>query len=160
MYLTKLRSIILILSAIFIQNICAQQTVPVTGGEATGSGGNSSYSVGQIAFSSYSNSATSINQGIEQPYEIYEITNIKNISNIELSLFPNPTNGYITLKIPEINFSGYNYKLYNVYGQLIETINIESPDTRINLGKQASATYLLKVLQDQKEIKLYKIIKY
>jgi uncharacterized protein (TIGR02145 family) len=46
----------------------AQTTINATGGEATGSNGQISFSVGEIVYTTMNNSSYSIAQGIQQPY--------------------------------------------------------------------------------------------
>ena len=78
----------------------AQQIVPASGGDAVGSGGSSSYTVGQVVYTTNTGVNGSVAQGIQQPYEIstlvgLEVTQI----NLELSAYPNPTNNVIHLSI-------------------------------------------------------------
>jgi hypothetical protein len=55
----------------------AQETATGTGGDATGTGGTSSYSVGQILYTTNTGTNGSINQGVQQPYEISIVTEIE-----------------------------------------------------------------------------------
>jgi hypothetical protein len=55
--------------AILIQlNANAQTSVNGAGGEATGSNGHMSFSVGEIVYTTMSNSNNIISQGVQQPY--------------------------------------------------------------------------------------------
>jgi hypothetical protein len=60
-----------ILSLWVSQGTCSAQTATVSaGGNAIGTGGSVSYSVGQIAYTNNSNSNGSVAQGVQYPYEI------------------------------------------------------------------------------------------
>jgi len=48
----------------------SQETIPASGGEATGSGGTVSYTVGQLVYNTYADATGSVAQGIQQPYEL------------------------------------------------------------------------------------------
>ena len=58
-----------ILSIFFLLGFClaivqGQQTIPATGGNASGSGGSVSYSVGQILYSTFSGTNGTVVQGV------------------------------------------------------------------------------------------------
>ena len=48
-----------------IGGLYAQETVPATGGDATGSGGSASYSVGQMVYTTNTGSGT-VTQGVNK----------------------------------------------------------------------------------------------
>ena len=79
----------------------AQETVPATGGNASGSGGSASYSIGQMVYTTNTGTNGSVAQGVQQPYEISVITGIEEAKGISLncSAYPNPTIEFITLKV-------------------------------------------------------------
>lgn len=66
---TKLSA--LFLSGLGLAALQAQQTVPATGGVATGSGGTVSYTVGQVADTTQTGSGGTVTQGVQQPFEIW-----------------------------------------------------------------------------------------
>jgi len=89
--------------AIFLctsQLMYSQNALVVSGGDATGSGGSSSYSIGQIVYSTYSNENGSVSEGVQQPIELVTLTNAE-LKSVSLSavLYPNPTQNYIVLSI-------------------------------------------------------------
>ena len=48
----------------------AQENTTAAGGEATGSGGTASYSVGQVVYTTVTGTNGSVAQGVQHPYEI------------------------------------------------------------------------------------------
>lgn len=44
-------------------------------GNATGTGGTSSYSIGQVVYASATGTNDSVNQGMQQPFEIFILGN-------------------------------------------------------------------------------------
>ena len=65
----KYLSIILLLLITFISK--AQQTISTSGGDAKGSGGSASFTIGQQDYISYYNVNGFVNQGVQQPFEFY-----------------------------------------------------------------------------------------
>ena len=51
--------------------IQAQEAVAAAGGEATGSGGTVSYTIGQINYTTNTGAGGTITQGVQQPYEFF-----------------------------------------------------------------------------------------
>ena len=71
----QLRKICFILTFITIISITAnaQQNTASAGGNYTGSGGSISFSIGQANYTYHSNAFGSVNQGVQQPYEIFPV---------------------------------------------------------------------------------------
>ena len=147
----------LLLSGLFITGLQAQQSANSSGGDATGSGGSASYSVGQIAYTAVPGSS---NQGVQQPYEFFTvgIDENKNI-NLSITVFPNPAESVINLKIDNLALETLSYQLYDIAGRQLLEQRISAPLTAIQLGKLPAATYILKVTDGQKSLKTFSIIK-
>lgn len=143
-------------------NIYAQKANVATGGNATGSGGTISYSIGQINYTNTTGSGGSAMQGVQHPYEIFAITGIEDIKVfcIELSTFPNPTFDFLTLKIESSTSKNLVCQLLDMNGKLLATQKIEGVETKISMSNYASASYFLKVTEEDNTIKTFKIIKY
>ncbi|MCJ7449222.1 MAG: T9SS type A sorting domain-containing protein [Bacteroidales bacterium] len=150
--------LVLVISCILIN---AQETVSVTGGNATGSGGSISYTVGQITYNFLSGTNGTVAQGVQQPYEISVVTAIENTEGItlEYKVYPNPTRGLINLSIKPFSDENLKFRLYDLNGILLQDKKIESEETEISMESLSSAIYFLKVIKDNKEIKIFKIIK-
>ena len=138
----------------------AQETVPATGGDATGSGGSSSYSVGQVVYTTNTGTNGSVAQGVQQPYEIsiaagIEVTEI----NLELITYPNPTNNALTLNIGNYNNEVLTYQLYDMQGKLLDSKQVVNNNTTIGIQNLPTSTYLLNVLGNNALIKTFRIIK-
>jgi hypothetical protein len=155
-----------ILSIFFLFGFCiaivqGQQTIPATGGNASGSGGSVSYTVGQILNSSISGSNGTVVQGVQQPYEISVVTAIKNTEEINLKclVYPNPTAGLTKLVFESPDFENLSYRLFDINGVLLQEKKVESRETEISLQNLSSSVYFLKVLRNNLEVKVFKIVK-
>ena len=58
-----------------------------------------------------------------------------------------------------MEFSTLNFQLYDISGKLIESRKIISRTETIAMANLASATYFLKVTNNNNEVKTFKIIK-
>jgi hypothetical protein len=138
----------------------AQQTVDASGGDATGSGGSASYSVGQIVYTTHTGSNGSISQGVQQSYEIFTLSNASlSTVNLSATTYPNPTSDYVVLAISDINLTDLTYALYDIQGKPIAKATISSKDTQIDMHSLSAGTYLLNVNQNNQKLKSFKIIK-
>ena len=144
-----------------LMGLQAQKSVNSTGGNASGSGGSASYSVGQAVYTSNTETGGTVAQGVQQPYEIWVETTIEEAKGINLlvTAYPNPTTDYLTLRIDEFDISDLSYQLYDMQGKLLRNEKITSNQTRIVMSNLAPATYSVKVVQGNKEIKTFKIVK-
>ena len=144
-----------------ITGLQAQATVSTTGGNASGIGGSVSYSVGQVFYTTNLGTNGSVAQGVQQAFEITNLTGIEAPRGITLqySAFPNPTSGFIKLKVEDFNTENLFYQLYDMSGKLLEYKMVKDNETIIVMSQLVPATYFLKVIQNTKEVKSFKIIK-
>ena len=158
----KLKLSTVLLISLGITGVQAQEAILATGGNASGSGGSVSYSVGQVVYGTNTGSSGSVAQGVQQPYEISVVSGIEQGKGINLicMAYPNPTTDLLTLKIENYNNKGLSYLLYNVNGRLMESKKLTGNKTTISMANLAPAAYFLKVLDNQKEVKTFKIIKH
>jgi hypothetical protein len=145
----------------FGTTIEAQNTITTSGGNATGTGGTVSYTVGQIASSTLSGTNGTITQGVQQPYEISVVTAIENtnVINLECIVYPNPTKGLIRLIVESMDNENLKYKLYDINGALLQDKKVESRVTEISMENLSASIYFLKVIINNKEVKVFKIVK-
>jgi hypothetical protein len=150
----------LIHSCFCITGLQAQQSVVTSGGNAAGSNGIVTWSVGQVAYMSIDNSTGSINQGVQQPFEFFTvgINEYKEIT-LTIDVYPNPTNDNIILKAGTDMSVTLSYCLYDFTGKQLLNKKTSSTETNILLGNLPSAIYYLKVMDNTKELKTFKIIK-
>jgi hypothetical protein len=139
----------------------AQQVVTTSGGNASGSGGSASYSVGQVVYTTNGNSNGRVAQGVQQPYEIFIVTGIEEAKGIslEIMVYPNPATDFIKLKIENYDVQNLRYQLYDINARLLQDNKIVGNETDIVMSNYVSATYFLKVTDNNKVVKTFKIIK-
>ena len=136
--------------------LSAQENTVASGGEATGSGGTVSYSVGQVVYTTNAGTNGSVSQGLQQPYVVYTTVGLHETS-IKLEVFPNPTVNNLTLTTDDSD--SLSYQLFNIQGAEISSKTLNSKTCSISLEGHPPATYFLKVIKNNKVIKAFKIIK-
>lgn len=137
-----------------------QQNTLSSGGDASGTGGSTSYSVGQVAFTTNTSENGSVNHGIQQPYIIQAITGIDEPGiSLSLTAYPNPTTDILQLVVESEMEKHIRYQLYSMQGQLLANEDLTLNQTGIDLSGYMPATYILKVIRNNSEVKSFKIIK-
>ena len=152
---------LLLLGLFCATQVTAQQTIPATGGNGTGSGGTVSFTVGQITYETLPGTNGTVAQGVQQPYEISVVTAIENTTGIilEYSLYPNPTRDLIKLAVEPFSYEKMRFRVYDINGALLQDRKIESDETEISLESYPSAVYFLNVIRNNIEVKVFKIIR-
>ncbi len=144
-----------------ITELQAQETIPAAGSDAYGNGGSTSYTVGQLVYTTITGTENSMEQGVQQPYEISVIIGIDegNVDYIEFNVYPNPVTDYLQLKVSEGRFENLSYQLYRSDGKLLQNKEIQSKETSVSMKDLTPGTYILKLAENRKAIKTFKIIK-
>ncbi len=140
----------------------AQEAVTTAGGEASGEGGNASFTVGQTVYTTISGQEGSAAAGVQQPYEISVSTAIENTEDILLDFkaYPNPTTDVLKIRTGERSLESLSYQLFDIKGEILKEGKITGPETSINMRPYAPSVYFIKVIDKQKELKTFKIIKH
>ena len=139
----------------------SQQSVSVSGGNAIGIGGTSSYSVGQITYTSQTSSGGNVNLGVQQPYEIVTLGN-DNFTEINLlmSAYPNPTTNLLNLLVSDGKWNNLSYQLFDANGRIVSNLQkITASETSVSMQELQQGIYFLSVNKENKTIKTFKIIK-
>ena len=137
----------------------SHQVLSATGGDATGSGGTVAFSVGQIVYTTNTGTTGYVAQGVEQAYEIYSVGIKETALNISLSVFPNPTSDFLTLKVEDYNNEALSYNLLDEQGKLVLNEQIITQDTQVAMSTLARGSYFINIVQANKKIQTFKIIK-
>ena len=138
----------------------AQQNTVTAGGDASGTDGTVSYSIGQIDYIQATGSGGTANQGVQQPFEFYVLgTNDLPQIQLEVAVFPNPTTTNVQLHLGNFQIEDLYYALYDIHGRLLRHEVIHTETTKIPMEHLAAAVYVLHITQKGKHLKSFKIIK-
>lgn len=137
-----------------------QSSIVSSGGDAQGNGGTAAYSLGQVAYTSNSSNSGTINEGVQQAFEIFVTTGIDEIGiKLEMVVYPNPTSDFLILEVKEYLDADLRYELTDIKGNSLFNKNLTGPKSEINLTELANATYFLTVYNRSQILKTFKIIK-
>ena len=152
----KLFILIFLLNAFVMK---AQQVITTSGDFTSGASGSLSWTIGEGIIETLKGTTVILTQGFQQ--SDLTITAIKDISDTscQINAFPNPVNDFVTLKITAESFKNFSFTLYDLNGRLIQEQKLENYITNITMNNFEAGTYLLKVFQGNKEIRVFKIVK-
>ena len=159
------RHISLILTLLFFAGFAsAQSAIVPAGGDAQSNGGSVSYTVGQIAVQTATNSngSFSVAEGVQQPYEIMTV-GVDDYPQIVLSavVYPNPTEDLAQLQLNgfEIPADGLRAILYDGNGKQLQSVTVTDDLTPFQIGRYATGTYYLELRDGQRVLKTFKVIR-
>jgi hypothetical protein len=72
--------------------------------------------------------------------------------NSYISVYPNPSNGYVNVTIGAVDLGNVNVKFYNVMGEVIAETSGDATSTRsmnFDLTKQADGLYFVEIKTDK-----------
>ena len=142
---------------------CAMQSqngVVVSGGNATGNSGTSSYSIGQVFYKIETGPVNYIVQGLQQPLEISVLSDESNDQVMaQMTAYPNPVSSDLTLELPVIDKEMY-FEIYDTNGRTISKMSkITNSRTNIPMDVLQPGLYFLKISDQNNAVKIFKILK-
>lgn len=147
----------------FGSGIQAQSAVGAAGGDGTGSGGSTSFSIGQVAYTHFNDEGGSISLGVQQPYVILTVGVHELDITLTASVFPNPTQSTASLQLEGDHSTsvdkGLNYNLFDLNGQMVSKGPIVSSLTSIDMSTLTNGAYILVVQRESTVLKSFKIFK-
>jgi hypothetical protein len=140
--------------------IISQEIISSTNGDSSGSGGSSSYTIGQVFFNTIESDNGSLFQGVQQPFE-FQTLSTPALLTVQLTAvtYPNPTTDFVLLKILDTALENLQYTLFDLNGKTIVSKKINSFSTKITMKNFAIGMYLLKITKNNQPLKTFKIIK-
>lgn len=163
--MSPFKKYIFLLGFLLVGKMLFAQERPVSsGGEAKGSGGSMSFSIGLMDYINVNSSTTKITQGIQQPVEIliYPGNNPVIIDrDPAYTLYPNPTKDFTVLHVKQPITQNTSYVLYDMLGRVVARQRLVNLRTTIRMDQLPSAVYLLSVVEDSsnKVLTQFKIVK-
>ena len=154
-----LRFSVFVFFTLCLFNCFCQQTVLSAGGEASGSTGTVSYSIGQLSFMTLIGDQGVITEGAQQPYEILFNSIHEAGISLQCKAWPNPASTYLLLSIENHEIKNLSYRLYTLNGILLKDLPVKEKNTKVSLDIIAPGTYILTVTENGNVLNSYKIIK-
>lgn len=153
--------IVTLFASVLVKAQITQDVLGASGSTATGSGGSLSYTVGQVGYTSNSNSSGSLNAGFQQAYEISETTGLEEINvGLQASAYPNPTTNFLTLSVKDLSQS-QTYQIIDFNGKEIANGKLSASETQLDFGSYVGGIYSVKITTNKnKIIKTFQVIKH
>jgi hypothetical protein len=150
----------LLLSITLLFALSAQEAIMTTGGNAVGSGGSASFSIGQVLYTTHADAEGSIAQGVQQAFEFSTFTGTdETTTGTDISVFPNPANDYLILEVADFENKQLQYQLLDINGRILADQIVTAHQVSITTTLLIPGTYFLKIMADKAEIKTFKIVK-
>ncbi len=139
----------------------AQQAITSGGATITDSGGSLSVSIGQVAYTNHTGTTGTVSQGVQQPYEISSLGIEAEAHTYSLSFraFPNPSDGRLVLKGDIPPGKKIIWRLIDSNGKILDSRKIIDDETLLDLTNRRAGLYFLELIQGNRLIRSFKIIK-
>lgn len=152
---------ILLCTFLFVQLFSktrAQEVISVAGNHAQNETFQISWTMGEPVIETVSSSSIVLTQGMHQSKLI--VTSIKDlVTNFEIKAYPNPVKTNLNLYIDKNDVSGFEYRLFNAQGKLVQVKKVLSNKTEIQFQNFRPAGYLLQVNNGNRALKTFKVVK-
>lgn len=146
------------IGAISYQHAFAQQSLNAAGGNASGSGGTVSYSIGQIDYAFKGNTTFTLAEGVQQPYEI-SVTALDEAGTEQLpAVYPNPVENRLFITCPE-NSGMTGYSLQDATGRTLHTKTGCGNFFDVDMQHYPSGNYFISIATSTTKTNHYLIIK-
>lgn len=140
--------------------VAAQESSNSAGGNAMGFGGNIAYSIGQIFYTANSGNGGLVSQGVQHAYNIIMVSDVDIPSSVILTVYPNPADEYINLKLNGNYKEKLAFRLIDIQGKLLVTGDLHEGEARIStVNFPESAYYIILFDQLGAIVKSFKFIK-
>jgi hypothetical protein len=137
----------------------SQKTVTVTGGNIAGNG-SVSYTIGQLITATNKAKTGSVAQGVQQSLELFTLVNPELlVLTLKAVTYPNPTKDKIMLSLTDNSLNNLSYAMYDLGGRMVTKGKVNKENTSIHMRYLVTGVYILKVHQNKKQLKVFKIIK-
>lgn len=150
---------LLLIFQLFINELLAQQVISSSGNSGKSATAQLSYTIGETSVTTSIGSKAILTQGFHQG--VIHITAIESIElpAIEVSVFPNPATDIVKLKILQKEPRNYSYSIFDLSGKNLINKSFSKSEIEISLGFLLPSTYILKIYDENRELKTFKIIK-
>ena len=140
---------------VFCGFVFGQTSMNTSGGGTSNASGSISYSIGQVAYQSISNTSGSVSQGVQHTFEISTLSLEDNKFNFTLNAFPNPTSDVLHIEVGDVKaLDGYRYRIVDALGKELYNELVKNAITGIPMKTLGAAgMYQFEVL-DQKNVRI------
>lgn len=151
--------IIIIFQTIITLPIKAQAVVAPAGHYHESGQMSMSWTLGEPMIETLVSADIVLTQGFQQPVlEVSTTTNEPGL-DFQITAFPNPTRGHTNISTNLLQAESLIYSVYDLQGRFITGNPLDGPQTRIAFNNYDPGIYFIRIIQDEKPVKTFKIIK-
>ena len=118
-----------------------------------------SWTLGETVIETFASANMVLTQGFQQP--VLKVSTFAKEPGLDFQItaFPNPTRGHINISTNLLQAESLIYSVYDLQGRFIAANPLEGSQTQIALNNYDPGIYFIRILQDEKPVKTFKIIK-
>jgi hypothetical protein len=147
------------LTLVFCLSAKSQQVLSTTGSHVQNNQGMLSWTLGEPFITTLTSDENMLTQGFHQGKLTVTAIMEKNILPFSITAYPNPAIEILHLKIEPETSARLQYLLYSLHGQLLSESPISGSITEISFNDLKPGLYFVKILQDTREQKIFKVLK-
>jgi hypothetical protein len=153
----KITTLLLCLCSIIMQ-AQQQEVISSSGSYMENSSGSIAMTIGECVTKTHITANSIITQGFHQT-NLLPPTVIKELAGLdyEILAYPNPVTESVTLRVEKPQ--GLYYILYDINGQILEQKEIEAIETEIDFKNLSPSDYIIRIINNDYEVKSFKIVK-
>jgi hypothetical protein len=137
----------------------AQSAVLTAGGDAAGSGGSVSFSLGQLADEQPTSAAGHVQEGVQQPYVDGSTLISERPGTSDVSVSPTVTADQVTVQFPNAIGHRWSLTVFDVHGRVVVQRSLKDARTDLSLSHLASGAYHLLIQDDMRGVRTFTIIR-
>lgn len=149
----------ILLAPPFLAELKSQEIIAPAGAVFHNNNTSISWTLGESFTTTHSSEGVTITQGFHQGDLQISTFVVDPSLDFSIEVYPNPTSDLLWVNItPNIPNKIY-YMLFNTEGRLIQRDKLMNPSQNIRFDGLAPGTYILRILQEDKPLKVFTIIK-
>lgn len=137
----------------------SQEIITSSGDYFTTVNGSLSVTIGEPITETFVGGANILTQGFQQSrlkvLGIYESPE----TDFDITVFPNPVQDKLTVKIGKFTHEQFSYKLFDLQGKMLDHHDFEPPETLISFQNLVPSVYFLRIYSFDTLSGTYKIVK-
>jgi len=150
----------ILLMLLYSTSLQAQEVVSTAGSYGETTSGSLSWTIGEPVIETITDGTNTLTQGFQQSKLTVTAINDLKVSGIELSVYPNPTNSFLSIEVKTDKQKDLLLSLFDLNGRLILQKKMAGNKQTIKMQNYKPGTYILKVTEANKEIRTYQIVKH
>ena len=150
----------ILLMLLYSTSLQAQEVVTTAGSYGETTSGSLSWTIGEPVIETLTDGTNTLTQGFQQSKLTVTAINDLKVPGIELSVYPNPTNSFLSIDVKTDKQRDLLLSLFDLNGKLILQKKMAGNKQTIRMQNYKPATYILKVTEGNKEINTYQIVKH